>query len=127
MSIRLSHINLFVADVDRSARFYATVFELSWDEKSVSPGFAYLDGGGFALTLQSADTPGAVIGQADSAELGFETDDLAAIGDRLTAAGAEVGPVQIMGWGSGFDARDLDGFRLSIFTRNLADSPSPGS
>ena len=118
MAVRLSNLNLFVADVDRSARFYATVCGLRWDgESSAAPGFAYLDGGGISLTLQGPEAPGAVLGQAESVEIGFETDDLAAVRVALEAAGVEVSPTQSMGWGSTFDARDLDGYRLTVYTK----------
>ena len=121
MSVRLSNINLFVADVAESARFYSTVFGLTWDQDCSAPtGFAYLDGGSISLTLQSPEAPGAVLGRADSVEVGFETDDLAALRAALEAAGVEVGPTQVMGWGSGFDARDPNGIRIAVFAKTSA-------
>ena len=119
MATRLSNINLFVADVDRSARFYAAAFGLRRDdERSAPPGFAYLDGGTISLTLQSADAPGAILGQAESVEIGFEADDLAGLRLALERQGVAVSATQEMGWGSGFDARDPDGTRLTVFRKN---------
>ncbi len=118
MSIRLSNLNLFVADVAATARFYASVFELEWDqERSQPPGFAILKAGDLTLTLQSAETPGAVVGQSNSVEIGFETDDLDDLRARLAIEGVPVSPTQSMGWGSGFDARDPNGIRLTVFQK----------
>ncbi len=119
MPTRLSNLNLFVADVARSARFYSTVFGLEWDQtRSQPPGFAILNAGDLTLTLQSPETPGAVVGQAQSVELGFETEDLQALRSALEAEGVEITPTQFMGWGSGFDAKDPDGIRLTVFRKN---------
>ena len=119
MSVRLSNINLFVADVAIGARFYATLLGFEWDqERSQPPGFAILKAGNLTLTLQSSETPGAVIDQADSLEIGFETDDLDGLRAGLEAEGVEISPTQFMGWGAGFDAKDPNGVRLSIFRKN---------
>jgi len=60
MSVRLSNINLFVADVASGVRFYSTVFGFEWDQgRSQPPGFAILKTGDLTLTLQSSETPGA--------------------------------------------------------------------
>ena len=118
MDIRLGNINLFVRDVEASLRFYAEALDLTHDvERSHPPGFALLRAGSATITLQSAGAPGALLGQAGSVELGFEAEDLPSTRDRLTAAGAEVSPLQVMGWGSAFDARDPDGFRLTIYRK----------
>ena len=117
MPTKLSNINLFVGDVARSARFYSKTFGLGWDEASSFPGFAYLDGGAISITLQPAGAPGAVLGQAESVEIGFETDDLEGVRRKLEAAGVAVAATQVMGWGTTFDARDPDGFRLTVFTK----------
>ena len=93
--VRLSNINLFVADVDRSARFYEAVFGFIRDPgSSAAPGFAYLGGGAVSLTLQGPEAPGAVLGQAESVEFGFEAepDDLARLRLALEAEGVEISP-----------------------------------
>ncbi len=121
MPTRLTNINLFVADVPASAQFYASVFGLKWDQEGIqSPGFVYLDGGVMSITLQSAEAPGAVLGSAESVEIGFETDDLLGVRQALEAAGVEVSATQFMNWGTTFDARDPNGIRLTVYTKDQA-------
>ncbi len=116
MSLRFGNVNLFVADVEAALRFYARLLGLEHDaERSHPPGFALLRSGEMTITLQGPDTPGWVSGRAESMELGFSVDDVAATRERLEAAGVRVSPLQEMGWGSGFDATDPDGFRLTFF------------
>ncbi len=118
MGAHVSNINLYVRDVEASVRFYVDVLDLRHDaERSHPPGFALLRSGDLTITLQGPDAPGSVFGQSGSFELGFETDDIPKLRDRLAAAGSEVTPIQTMGWGSGFDAKDPDGFRLAIFRK----------
>ena len=118
MTTQLRNINLFVVDVAASAAFFAEGLGWTCDEqRSVPPGFALLQAGELTLTLQSPATPGAVVNQADSVELGFETDDVAGLRDRLAALGATVESVQTMGWGTACDVRDPNGIRLTLFRR----------
>ncbi len=112
----LGNINLFVRDVAAAKRFYKDVMSLLEDEaRSQPPSFALFKAGGCSLTLQDGTVQGAALGEAASVELGFVTDDVDAVRQRLLAAGAEVGEVQQMGWGGGFDARDLNGHRLTVY------------
>ena len=125
IKVRLSNINLFVADVDRSARFYEAVFGLVRDQTTpATPGFAYLDGGSISLTLQGPEAPGAVLGQSESVEIGFEVEaaDLTSLRLALEAEGVEISPTQVMGWGSTFDARDPNGFRITVYTKQPDES-----
>jgi len=116
MGARLSNINLYVRDVEASLRFYVDLLGLKHDsERSHPPGFALLESGDFTMTLQGPDAPGSVLGDSGSVELGFDADDLSEIRERLTAAGSDVSPIQTMGWGSSFDAKDPNGFRLTLF------------
>jgi len=118
MLARLGNINLFVRDIEASLRFYTDMLGLQHDaERSHPPGFALLRSGDLTITLQDSEAPGSVLGQSDSVELGFEADDLPVLRERIAAAGSDVTPLQMMGWGSGFDARDPNGFRLTIFSK----------
>ena len=118
MPVRLSNINLFVADVARSVEVFVNALGMEYDQdRSAAPGFAFLRGGELSLTLQCVDTPGAVLDQSASVEIGFETDDLSQVKSALEAEGVEVQPIQGMGWGTAFDARDPNGIRLTVFTK----------
>ncbi|WP_425148132.1 VOC family protein [Deinococcus sp.] len=112
----LTNLTLAVLDPERSRRFYMTAFGLPETGQS-APGMALLElGHGVTLLLQdvqassAAPTPGGV-------ELGFEVEDVEGTRHALLALGAEVGEMQAMGWGGGFDARDPDGHALSIFRK----------
>ena len=116
MATRLGNINLFVRDVQKARDFYVQVLELVEDiERSRPQGFALLQAGDCTLTLQNATAPGASFAETENIELGFEVDDISSTRQRLKEAGAQVSEQQEMGWGGGFDARDLDGHRLTIY------------
>ena len=113
---KLGNINLFVRDVAKSLQFYTEVLELSQSvERSELPHFALLEAGSCTITLQDAATPGFVSGDSVSVELGFEVMDIASVRQRFEKWSLDVSQVQQMGWGSGFDAYDLDGHRLTIY------------
>ncbi|HEY0778386.1 MAG TPA: VOC family protein [Gemmatirosa sp.] len=136
----LANVNLFVLDPERSRRFYVEALGLQDDTRSAPPHFVLLDaGGGCTLTLQAARALGESLnpGVADGAvELGFElaaatADDgadataaLEAAAARLAAFGGLVSPPQIMGWARGFDGRDPDGHRLTVFVRAPEGRPA---
>lgn len=116
MAAQLGNINLFVGDIERARRFYVDVIGLIEDqERSAPPGFFLLAAGGCNLTLQDSSAPGAAFATTDSIELGFAVDDVAAVREQLVLWGSAVSNVQEMGWGSGCDARDPDGHRLTIY------------
>lgn len=113
---RLGNINLFVRDIAQARRFYTEALGLTeMPERSAPPSFALLDAGGCTITLQDAAATGAIFGSSDSVELGFAVADVEAAGAALRAWGVEVSAVQQMGWGSGLDARDPDGYRLTVY------------
>lgn len=120
----LANINLFVQNVPRSVEFYQKVVGLVLDtERSVLPNFALLrgadgetGGGGTTLTLQNASqTPGAASGPCDGVEIGFAVDDVEAARDRAEALGGSPSPIQQMGWGTAWDGRDVDNFRITLY------------
>lgn len=116
MSTKLGNVNLFVRDIERSKRFFIDAIGLVEDlELSAPPSFILLKAGGCNLTLQDGTNPGANFETAASIELGFEVDDLEAVRSRLEAWDIAMSDLQQMDWGGGFDARDPDGHRLSIF------------
>ncbi|MCU0490073.1 MAG: VOC family protein [Chloroflexaceae bacterium] len=122
MAIRLGNINLFVQDIERARRFYVEALGLVEDSaRSQPPGFYLLLAGGCTLTLQDASAPGAFAGSAESIEIGFAVDDVAAARQQVAAWGASVSDVQQMGWGGGFDARDPDGHRLTVYRMHGQD------
>ena len=122
MPAMLANINLFVQDVPRSVQFYQEVVGLVLDaERSVLPNFALLRGAdgeasGATLTLQNADqTPGAATGTPDGVEIGFAVDEVELARSRAEALGGSPSPVQQMGWGTAWDGRDPDNFRVTVY------------
>ena len=116
MSIRLGNINLFVQDVERAVQFYVEVLGLTLDEeRSVLPGFALLEAGACTVTLQDSTAPEAAFGNTESIELGFVVEDVEALRQRFVHHDIAIDAIQHMGWGSGFNAADLDGHRLTIY------------
>lgn len=84
-------------------------------QRSHPPSFVLFRAGGSTLTLQDASAPGAAFGTSTGIELGFAVDDLADVRARLQARNTPVSDIQQMGWGSGFDAVDPDGHRLTMY------------
>lgn len=116
MATTLGNINLYVQDVARATAFYTQAVGLTENtERSAPPHFALLQAGEATITLQDGAAPGAVLGQSASVELGFTVADLEEARARLIEAGGQVSDLQQMGWGGGFDARDLDGHRLTFY------------
>lgn len=117
MTTQLGNINLFVRDVERAVTFYVEVLGLELDEeRSVPPAFALLHAGGPTLTLQDASAPEAAFAQQiEGVELGFAVEDVEATRQQFEARGLTAESAQQMGWGSGFNAVDLDGHRLTIY------------
>ncbi len=119
MTTQLGNINLFVRDVERAAHFYVDVLGLIVDEqRSEPPGFVLLKAGTATVTLQDSTAPEAAFGRTENIELGFLTDDVGAIRERFVARNLPVEDIQQMGWGSGFNASDLDGHRLTVYRMN---------
>ncbi|AGY56855.1 hypothetical protein [Gloeobacter kilaueensis] len=75
------------------------------------------------MTLQDASVPGAAFGISDSVELGFAVEDVEAVRQRFKEQAIEVGDVQQMGWGEGFDAVDPDGHRLTFYRMRNEKGP----
>ncbi len=135
----LANVNLFVRDPERARRFYVEALGLRDDARSAPPHFVLLDaGGGPTLTLQAASVLGEALDRVGGVELGFELapaglsagPDAAATLDaaraRVVAAGGTAAAVEVMGWATGFDGRDPDGHRLSVFVRSAEGRPTEG-
>ncbi|MEW6422138.1 MAG: VOC family protein [Deinococcota bacterium] len=118
---RLSNVNLLVRDVARAQDFYTRAFGLELDlRRSAPPSMLILKAVGCTLSLKAVETedPDKRAGPG-SVELGFETEDLEAVHAALTELGAFVTPIQEQGFGRTFDARDLDGHHLVVYTLRL--------
>lgn len=116
MSVQLGNLNLFARDIEKTRRFYIEALGLQEiTERSHPPTFFLLSVGNCTLTLQDASSPGAGFESGTNLEIGFAVEDVDAVRETLRLFGAEVSEVQQMGWGGGFDARDPDGRRLTIF------------
>ncbi|GJG89131.1 hypothetical protein tb265_43120 [Gemmatimonadetes bacterium T265] len=117
----LANVNLFVRDPERARRFYVDALGLRDDPRSAPPHFVLLDAGsGCTLTLQDAAAMGEPLDRLGGVELGFELADEAALEParaRVAAAGGAAEGVNVMGWARGFDGRDPDGHRLTVFVR----------
>jgi catechol 2,3-dioxygenase-like lactoylglutathione lyase family enzyme len=116
MATTLGNVNLFVRDLEQAKRFYTEGIGLVEDtERSHPPSFVLLQAGESTLTLQDASSPGAAFEPVASIELGFRVDNVDEVRTRLQAWNTVVSDVQHMGWGSGFDAVDPDGHRLTVY------------
>ncbi len=128
MSIRIQHVGLVVADLDRSRRFYAAALGL--EEVPRPPNFTFAGawfrfGGTEIHLLAEADTTGGA-GQGDAgagaargltSHVAFEVDDLEAACARLAQHGVDLegGP---MPRGDGYEQvffLDPDGYVLELF------------
>lgn len=115
---RLGNVNLLVADVARAQHFYERAFGLVMDaSRSAPPHMLILGAPGCTLSLKAAQTEdvGKRTGPG-SVELGFETQELEAVHAALTELGAFVRAIEDQGFGRTFDARDLDGHHLVVYT-----------
>lgn len=138
----LANVNLFVQDAARARRFYVEALGLRDDARSAPPHFVLLDAGGSCtLTLQAAGAVGEsldrgaaacpvelgfelAVGAADGADTAAHDAVLDAAAARIVAAGGTVAPPQVMGWARGFDGRDPDGHRLTVFVRSPEGRPT---
>ena len=116
MATTLGNINLFVRDIEEAKRFYIEGIGLVEDEeRSHPPSFVILQAGACTLTLQDASAPNAALEPSRGIELGFAVEDVEGMRARLANWGSTVSEVQHMGWGTGFDAVDPEGHRLTIY------------
>lgn len=115
---RLSNVNLLVRDVARARAFYERAFSLVMDaRRSAPPHMLILAAPGCTLSLKAEETEDPAKREGPgSVELGFETEDLEGVHATLTQLGAFVTPIQEQGFGRTFDARDLDGHHLVVYT-----------
>ncbi len=114
--VKLASINLFVQDIARSTVFYNDVLGLELDRARSEPEMAILDNGGCKLGLQNAASMDRRITSTDGIELGFEVEDVDEVWQKLKKAGADVlGEPVDQGFGRTFDARDPDGYQLTVY------------
>lgn len=116
--LRLSNVNLFVSDLERSYQFYTATLGLTVrTEFETPPTMRILDSGGCTLSLQPDETPWPAGVRRGGVELDFEVDDIDATFLRLKAAGVQIETEPVdHEFGRNFDARDPDGYRLTFFT-----------
>lgn len=115
MIVKLATINLEVADPQRSKRFYIDGFGMVENlQRSQPPGFVYLESGGASITLATPQNA-ASAEPSRTMELGFEVDDLDALGRRLSEHGISGFEAQAMGWGDVIEGHDLDGHRVIAY------------
>ena len=115
MKITLKNIDLSVSDVKRSLEFYTQILGMSDTPQSAPPQMMILAAGGATLSLHQTGTEGGKPVQPGSSELGFECDDLEGLRAKLIGAGVWVGELREYGFGSSFDAKDPDGYALSVY------------
>lgn len=112
--IRRGETNLYVADLDRSARFYAEAlgFELVESEES----YRKLRHPGFTITLfcASGTGPAGPPGAQPGMTADMLVDDLDAAVERITAAGGQVAPVRDWDEGRFTLFRDPDGISWEL-------------
>lgn len=115
MKIAFKNVDLAVSNVQRSLEFYTTVLDLHDTPDSAPPSMLILSTGACSISLHQMGTQGGRPVQPGSTELGFETDDLEGARARFVTFGLEPGQVQSFGFGSSFDARDPDGYAISVY------------
>ena len=115
MNIVLKNIDLSVNDVAQSMQFYAEVMGLANTPQSAPPHMMILQAGGVTLSLHQTGTQGGKPVQPGSVELGFACDDIDAMRARILEAGMECTSVRQYDFGKSFDARDPDGYALSVY------------
>jgi predicted enzyme related to lactoylglutathione lyase len=118
---RLDSVILQVSDTDRSAAFYADLFDFTPNEaRSYPPEFRYLETGGGALILQRI-APGASPAVPTSMEIGISVDDAQVLSERIQAAWpAHLLARRDMDWGTAIDVIDPDGHRLAAYELRLS-------
>ena len=128
---RLDSVILQVSDTDRSAAFYADLFDFTPNEaRSYPPEFRYLETGGGALILQRI-APGASPAVPTSMEIGISVDDAQDLSERIQAAWpAHLIARRDLDWGTAIDVIDPDGHRLAAYELRLSkafdDMPASG-
>lgn len=128
---RLDSVILQVSDTDRSAAFYADLFDFTPNAaRSYPPEFRYLETGGGALILQKI-APGAAPAVPTSMEIGISVDNAQALSERIQAAWpAHLVARRDMDWGTAIDVIDPDGHRLAAYELRLStafdDVPAHG-
>jgi predicted enzyme related to lactoylglutathione lyase len=117
MSGEPREVKLYVQDPSQAKRFYVEALGLAdMPDRSEPPLFYALNAGNYVVLLQDATAaqvePGAGRGRAP--ELEFAVDDLEEVLSQVETWGAKAGQIRKMGDRSGFEAEDLDGYRLRI-------------
>ncbi len=114
MGVVLKNVNLMVSDMARSLEFYRDVLGLVVDNRSAPPSMYLLEAGGCKLSLDT-HTQGGAVAAVGGSELGFETEDVDGLWQRLKDWGAEVGEIREYSFGRSFDGKDPDGHGLTVY------------
>ena len=115
MTIKLATINIEVSDLERTKAFYKEVFGMVEDlQRSHPPTFAYLASPGCAITMTIPNET-AKPDASRTMEMGFETDDLATLRERLKNRGHQGAVDKSMGWADAVELRDPDGYRIVVY------------
>jgi len=114
MGVVLKNVNLMVSDMERSLEFYRDLLGLAVDDRSAPPSMYLLEAGGCKLSLDTHTQGGQVMAVGGS-ELGFETEDVDGLWQRLKDWGAEVGEIREYSFGRSFDGKDPDGHGLTVY------------
>lgn len=115
MAVKLASINLETKNPQASKRFYVEAFGLKENlERSHGDGFVYLESEGADITIATAETANASAPSA-TMELGFETDDVEALRERIAAIATFPVEKKSMEWGDVVETRDFDGYRVVAY------------
>ncbi len=107
---RIDNVHIYVRDMERSRAFYgdALGLDLQGDEHWME---ARLDGVRFALH----PVPAGVSVEPGTVYVNFAVEDADAAAAELRSAGHDVTEVMREEWGTSFEVRDPDGYRIHLF------------
>ena len=115
MAVKLASINLETRNPLSSKRFYIEGFGLKENiQRSHGDGFVYLESEGADITIATPEI-GDAAAPSTTMELGFETDDIEALRERIAAIATFPVEKKSMRWGDVVETRDFDGHRVVAY------------
>lgn len=131
--MKLEHVNLTVADVDRSVAFYQHLlgWRVRWQGQGLMGRAVHVGDDETYLALfeapERARSDGASYGQVGFNHVGFVVDDLDEARRRLRAAGVEITSEQVYDPGVHLYFLDPDGYEVELVAYADDEVPVPAA